>query len=87
MLFIMSWHAVFGVEVSKLCGVFCQVKMGDIKVVLPCAKTLSVAQPVESEALIVHLSNCAIASAAGVQKQTGQSDWHLTYGSFTLLTK
>ena len=40
--------------------------MGDINVVLPCANTMSLAQPVKLGALIVRFTKCTIASAAGV---------------------
>ncbi len=43
-----------------------QVKLGDINVVLPCANSMSVAQPAKVGALIVRLSECAVGSAAGV---------------------
>ena len=51
--------------------------MGDINVVLPYAKSMSLAQPVEPGALVVRLSNCTIASAAGAVCRN-PADWHLT---------
>ncbi len=42
-----------------------QVRLGEINIVLPCANSMSVAQPAKVGALIVRLSECTMSSAAG----------------------